>query len=144
MIVELIVAWDRVQSPGFVVANARLAKEVLMTQDQVFASRPDSFVTWAKHLACYKEDSSVRYSMGTAKLESSLRNTRRLVAVELMAPKRIEFFKAIRSEEMDAMVQGLQSKVKNGKHIVDLHLAIGAMAMNIMTRMVMKKRLVFF
>lgn len=91
-----------------------------MTQDQVFASRPDSFVTWAKHFAFYKEDS------------------------KRIEPKRIEFFKAIRSEEMDAMVQGLQSKVKDGKHVVDLHLAIGAMAMNIMTRMVMKKRLVFF
>ncbi|KAG0584508.1 hypothetical protein KC19_3G213900 [Ceratodon purpureus] len=126
--------------PGLVVANARLAKEVLMTQDQVFSSRPDSFVTWAKHFAYYHEGSEVRYSMGTAKPGPFLRNMRRLVAVELVAPKRIEHFKAIRREEMDAMVQELLSEVKSGKQIVDLNMAIGALAMNVMSRMVIQKR----
>ncbi|KAG0579871.1 hypothetical protein KC19_4G130200 [Ceratodon purpureus] len=126
---------------GIVVANARLAKEVLKTQGQVFASRPDSFVTWAKHFAYYNEaEPDVRYSMGTAMPGPFLRNMRRLFAVELMAPKRIEFLKAIRRDETGAMVHGLLLEVKDGKHIVDLNAFITAMAMNVLTSMVIQKR----
>ncbi len=113
-----------------------------MTQDQVFSSRPESMVTWAEYCAYYNKDSGVRCSMGTAKPGSFLRNMRRLVAAELMAPTRINFFKAIRNEEIDYMVQGLLSEVKDGKQIVDLNMAIADMVMNVMTRILFHKRLV--
>ena len=123
-------------------ANARLAKEVLMTLDQVFSSHPDSWVTWAKNFEYYK-DSGVPCSMGTAKPGPFfLRNMRRLVGGELMSPQRIEFFRAIRNEEMDALVQGLLSEVQSGKQIVDFNMAIAAMATNVMTHIFIQKRLV--
>ena len=101
--------------PGFVVANARLAKEVLATYDQVFTSRPDSFVTWAKYFAYYDLSApEARHSMGTTNPGPFLRSMHLMVAADLMALKRLELTLAIGAEEMDAMVQGVLAEAKEG------------------------------
>lgn len=117
--------------------SVRLAKEVLMTQDHNFASRPDSFVTWAKYFAYYK---GIRYNIGTSNPGPLWRQLRRVVVEELQTPKRLQFFKTIRNEEIDNMVQGFAEEVKSGKVIVDLHEAINNTAMNNLTRMIIRKR----
>lgn len=126
---------------GIVVDSAQFAKEVLMTQDHNFASRPNSFVTWAKYFAYYNRNyAGVKYNMGTSNPGSLLRHLRRLMIEELQATKRLQFFKNIRTEEIDAMMQGFVEEVKEGKQIVDLRTAINDTAMNNLTRMIIRKR----
>jgi hypothetical protein len=122
------------------VDSAQFAKEVLMTQDHNFAARPNSFVTWAKHFGYYNQNAGVKYNIGTSNPGPLLRHLRRLMIEELQATKRLQFFKSIRTEEIDAMMQGFVEEVKEGKQIVDLRTAISDTAMNNLTRMIIRKR----
>jgi len=122
--------------PGLLVSSPRLAREVLMTQDQIFASHAPTISM--KCFSYWDEKEKVEYGMTSSKLGPHFRNLRRLFASELMPPKRMQLLQGMRDEEMQRMVE---SVFEDGqKANVDLNVAISAMSTNVISRTVVHNR----
>ncbi|KAG0583247.1 hypothetical protein KC19_3G120800 [Ceratodon purpureus] len=124
--------------PGLVVTSPRLAKEVLMTQDQNFASHPQTINM--EYFAYYNDKDKIRRGIASAKLGAYFRNLRRLVALELMSPKRMRFLEGVRNEEMQRMVHSLLEDANCADGVANLNSAISGMTMNVISRTIAHKR----
>lgn len=91
--------------PAVVVSSNELAKQVLKTHDQVFASRPN--LLSAKYL-----------SVGPAAVTFSpygayWRQARKLCVTELLSPKRVNSFKVVLDEEVNRFMSRVKLRVRN-------------------------------
>lgn len=127
-------------TPAIIVASPAMMKEVLMTQDQVFAARPPALLS-SKYFAYTPDEQGRSHGCAGAQLGPYFRNVRRLYTMEMMSAKRMECFKAARAEEMQIMVSTLWEESAGGREGLDLRrTAFIPMANNVMTYMVCRKR----
>ncbi|ESR44590.1 Tryptamine 5-hydroxylase [Citrus sinensis] len=88
--------------PAVVVSSKELAKQVLKTHDQVFASRPS--ILSAKHV-----------SVGPADVTFSpngpyWRQARKICVTELLSPKRVNSFKVVLDEEVNRFMSRVKAR----------------------------------
>ncbi|KAI3860673.1 hypothetical protein MKW92_053859, partial [Papaver armeniacum] len=87
------------QSPTLVVSSADMAKEIMKNQDLVFANRPSSTAT------------------------NALLQVRKICVLELLSVKRVQSFKNLREEEVDAVIQKISSScssMEEGEVVINL------------------------
>ncbi|KDP45509.1 hypothetical protein JCGZ_17062 [Jatropha curcas] len=90
------------QHPYLVVSSPETAKEVMRTQDPIFADRP---LVLAGELVLYN-----RNDIGFGLYGDQWRQMRKFCALELLSTKRIQSFRSVREEEIAVFVKSLRSK----------------------------------
>ncbi|EFJ17007.1 hypothetical protein SELMODRAFT_115322 [Selaginella moellendorffii] len=116
--------------PAVVISSSVLAKEVLRSQDQMFASRPYILVG---DYGLYHFQ-----GIGPVPYNDHWKMMRKLCATELFTPKRIDSFLPIRLEEITGMFSALRGA---GAHkAVDMRNMLSIFTFNVMTRILMNKR----
>lgn len=118
--------------PVVVVSSPKMMKEVLVTEDHIFGSRP-------QYTTVKRRFQKGRIGCASSELGVDYKHMRRLYTHKLQSPQNVQAFEPVRSDEMKAMVLGLWEDGQGGKP-VDLHRAVVAMANNVTTRMVLNKR----
>ncbi|XP_052193799.1 cytochrome P450 703A2 [Diospyros lotus] len=106
-------------------------REILLRQDNVFASRPKTLA--AIHLAYGCGD------VALAPLGPHWKRMRRICMEHLLTTKRLESFARHRTEEARHLVQDVHRKADNGE-LVNLREVLGAFSMNNVTRMLLGKQ----
>ncbi|MCL7021580.1 hypothetical protein MKW94_028669, partial [Papaver nudicaule] len=107
-----------------------MIREILVQQDEVFASRPRTLA--AVHLAYGCGD------VALAPLGSHWKRMRRICMEQLLSTKRIESFANHRVVEAKHLIQDVLARSKAGE--VDLRQVLGAFSMNNVTRMLLGKQ----
>ncbi|MCL7032566.1 hypothetical protein MKW94_028214 [Papaver nudicaule] len=118
--------------PVLVVSDPSIAEECLNKNDIIFANRPRLF--FGKHLG-YDYTSLVWAPYG-----HNWRNLRRISALEIFSPSRLQMFLAIRVDEARLMIKQLTSGGNDEYRTVDLKAALFGMTLNVMMRMIAGKR----
>ncbi|GLU00824.1 hypothetical protein SLE2022_181640 [Rubroshorea leprosula] len=108
-----------------------IIREILLRQDDVFASRPRTLA--AVHLAYGCGD------VALAPLGPHWKRMRRICMEHLLTTKRLESFAKHRAEEAQHLVQDVWARAKTGKP-VNLREVLGAFSMNNVTRMLLGKQ----
>ena len=108
-----------------------IIREILVRQDDVFASRPRTLA--AVHLAYGCGD------VALAPLGPHWKRMRRICMEHLLTTKRLESFAKHRAEEAQHLVQDVSVRAKNGKP-VNLREVLGAFSMNNVTRMLLGRQ----
>lgn len=108
-----------------------IIREILLTQDDVFASRPRTLA--AVHLAYGCGD------VALAPLGPHWKRMRRICMEHLLTTKRLESFSRHRHEEAQHLVQGVWAQAQIEKPI-NLREVLGAFSMNNVTRMLLGKQ----
>ncbi|XP_073008835.1 cytochrome P450 703A2 [Typha latifolia] len=106
-------------------------REILLRQDEVFASRPRTLA--AVHLAYGCGD------VALAPLGPSWKRMRRICMEHLLTTKRLESFSAHRAQEAHHLVQYVWAKAQ-AHDPVNLRQVLGAFSMNNVTRMLLGKQ----
>ncbi|KAJ1400820.1 Cytochrome P450 [Sesbania bispinosa] len=108
-----------------------IIREILLCQDDVFASRPRTLA--AVHLAYGCGD------VALAPLGPHWKRMRRICMEHLLTTKRLEFFSRHRLDEAQHLVKDVWVKAQTGKPI-NLREVLGAFSMNNVTRMLLGKQ----
>lgn len=108
-----------------------MIKEILVRQDDVFASRPDTLA--ALHLAYGRGD------VALAPLGPHWKRMRRICMEHLLTTKRLESFARNREEEAQHLVRDVWAQAQSGKPI-NLREVLGGFSMNNVTRMLLGKQ----
>ncbi|KAK4848143.1 hypothetical protein QYF36_009786 [Acer negundo] len=108
-----------------------MIREILLRQDEVFASRPRTLA--AVHLAYGCGD------VALAPLGPHWKRMRRICMENLLTIKRLESFAKHRVDEAQHLVQDVWTQAQNGKP-VNLRDVLGAFSMNNVTRMLLGKQ----
>ncbi|KAJ8556243.1 hypothetical protein K7X08_023001 [Anisodus acutangulus] len=111
--------------------DPEIIREILVQQDDVFASRPRTLA--AVHLA---------YSCGDvalAPLGPKWKRMRRICMEHLLTTKRLESFVKHRADEAQSLVKDVWAKAQKAQ-IVNLREILGAFSMNNVTRMLLGKQ----
>ncbi|KAL9259524.1 Cytochrome P450 703A2-like protein [Drosera capensis] len=111
--------------------NPEIIREILMQQDDVFASRPETLA--AVHLSYGCKD------VAMAPLGPKWKRMRRICMEHLLTTKRVESFAKNRAEEAQSLVRDVYFRAQSGKP-VSLREVLGAFSMNNVTRMLMGKQ----
>nr|UXF47984.1 cytochrome P450 CYP71-4 [Daphne genkwa] len=88
------------QVPTIVISSPEMAKQVLKTQDHIFASRPQII---AAEIILYN------FSIGFLPYGETWRQIRKISVVEFLSPKRVLSFRPIREEEVSKIVEEISS-----------------------------------
>ncbi|KAK6260538.1 Cytochrome P450 - like 7 [Theobroma cacao] len=108
-----------------------IIREILLRQDDVFASRPRTLA--AVHLAYECGD------VALAPLGPHWKRMRRICMEHLLTTKRLESFAKHRADEAQHLVKDVSARAKTGK-LVNLREVLGAFAMNNVTRMLLGRQ----
>lgn len=108
-----------------------IIREILLRQDEVFASRPRTLA--AVHLAYGCGD------VALAPLGPHWKRMRRICMENLLTTKRLESFVTHRADEAKHLVQDVWGRAQSGKP-VNLRDVLGAFSMNNVTRMLLGKQ----
>ncbi|KAK3036054.1 hypothetical protein RJ639_029807 [Escallonia herrerae] len=108
-----------------------IIREILLRQDDVFASRPRTLA--AVHLAYGCGD------VALAPLGPQWRRMRRICMENLLTIKRLESFARHRADEAQHLVRDVSDRARNGE-AVNLREVLGAFSMNNVTRMLLGKQ----
>lgn len=111
--------------------DPKLVTEFLRKQDHVFASRPRNIAS--EHFTYGGQD------IAFSPYGAHWRTMRRLCLFELLTPKRLEYFRQGRMQEVQCMVQEVLACSKLNKSI-NLRDTFGALSSNTLTRMILGKR----
>ncbi|XP_059302797.1 cytochrome P450 703A2 [Lycium ferocissimum] len=111
--------------------DPEIIREILVQQDDVFASRPRTLA--AVHLAYGCGD------VALAPLGPKWKRMRRICMEHLLTTKRLESFAKHRADEAQSLVKDVWAKAQKG-HIVNLREILGAFSMNNVTRMLLGKQ----
>eukprot|EP00250_Pteridium_aquilinum_P006648 c16525_g1_i1 orf=446-2038(+) len=111
--------------------DPKLVTEFLKKQDHVFASRPHNIAS--EHFTYGGQD------IAFAPYGAHWRTMRRLCLFELLTPKRLEFFKQGRLDEVQCMVKEVHACSKVNK-LINLRDTFGGLSSNTITRMILGKR----
>lgn len=111
--------------------DPKLLTEFLKKQDHVFASRPHNIAS--EHFTYGGQD------IAFSPYGAHWRTMRRLCLFELLTPKRLEFFKQGRINEVQCMVKEVLACSKANKSI-NLRDTFGGLSSNTLTRMILGKR----
>ncbi|KAL0547745.1 hypothetical protein IC582_012170 [Cucumis melo] len=106
-------------------------REILLQQDEVFASRPRTLA--AVHLAYGCSD------VALAPLGPGWKRMRRICMENLLTSKRLDSFSAHRASEAQHLVQDVWARAQNGEN-VNLREVLGGFSMNNVTRMLLGKQ----
>ncbi|PON97293.1 Cytochrome P450, E-class, group I [Trema orientale] len=106
-------------------------REILLRQDEVFASRPRTLA--AVHLAYGCND------VALAPLGPQWKRMRRICMEHLLTTKRLDSFAAQRANEAQHLVKDVWARSQTGKAI-DLREVLGGFSMNNVTRMLLGKQ----
>ncbi|XP_021279734.1 cytochrome P450 703A2, partial [Herrania umbratica] len=108
-----------------------IIREILLRQDDVFASRPRTLA--AVHLAYGCGD------VALAPLGPHWKRMRRICMEHLLTTKRLESFAKHRADEAQHLVKDVGARAKTGK-LVNLREVLGAFSMNNVTRMLLGRQ----
>ncbi|KAJ6686428.1 CYTOCHROME P450 703A2-RELATED [Salix purpurea] len=111
--------------------DPEIIREILVRQDEVFASRPRTLA--AVHLAYGCAD------VALAPLGPRWKRMRRICMEHLLTTKRLESFVNHRADEARHLVLGVWAQAQSGKP-VNLREVLGAFSMNNVTRMLLGKQ----
>ncbi|XP_010275089.1 PREDICTED: cytochrome P450 703A2-like, partial [Nelumbo nucifera] len=111
--------------------DPEIIREILLRQDEVFASRPRTLA--AVHLAYGCGD------VALAPLGPQWKRMRRICMEHLLSIKRLESFADHRAREAHHLVQDVYDRSQTGKP-VNLRQVLGAFSMNNVTRMLLGKQ----
>ncbi|KAJ6334667.1 hypothetical protein OIU78_011516 [Salix suchowensis] len=111
--------------------DPEIIREILVRQDDVFASRPRTLA--AVHLAYGCAD------VALAPLGPRWKRMRRICMEHLLTTKRLESFVSHRADEARHLVLGVWAQAQSGKP-VNLREVLGAFSMNNVTRMLLGKQ----
>jgi len=111
--------------------DPKIIHEILVSQDDVFASRPQTLA--AVHLAYGCGD------VALAPLGPHWKRMRRICMEHLLTTKRLESFSKHRSEEAQHLVKDVLGRAQGGRPI-NLREVLGAFSMNNVTRMLLGKQ----
>ncbi|KAM3287394.1 cytochrome [Capsicum chacoense] len=111
--------------------DPEIIREILVQQDDVFASRPRTLA--AVHLAYGCGD------VALAPLGPKWKRMRRICMEHLLTTKRLESFKKHRADEAQNLVKDVWDKAQKGQ-IVNLREILGGFSMNNVTRMLLGKQ----
>ncbi|KAI3862907.1 hypothetical protein MKX03_014863 [Papaver bracteatum] len=117
------------QSPTLIVSSAEMATEIMKNQDLVFANRPSSTATNALFYGCT--------DIGFAPYGEYLRQVRKICVLELLSVKRVQSFKNLRKEEVNAGIQKILSScssMEEGEVVIDLSKLLLTLSNNIVSR----------
>lgn len=106
-------------------------REILLRQDEVFASRPRTLA--AVHLAYGCND------VALAPLGPQWKRMRRICMEHLLTTKRLDSFAAQRANEAQHLVKDVWTRAQTGKAI-DMREVLGGFSMNNVTRMLLGKQ----
>ncbi|TYG89808.1 hypothetical protein ES288_A12G130400v1 [Gossypium darwinii] len=108
-----------------------IIREILLRQDEVFASRPRTLA--AVHLAYGCGD------VALAPLGPHWKRMRRICMEHLLTTKRLESFAKHRADEAQHLVRDVTARAQNGQ-LVNLREVLGAFSMNNVTRMLLGRQ----
>lgn len=111
--------------------DPNIIREILLQQDEVFASRPRTLA--AVHLAYGCND------VALAPLGPKWKRMRRICMEHLLTTKRLESFASQRANEADHLVRDVWSRAQSGK-AMNLREVLGGFSMNNVTRMLLGKQ----
>ncbi|MCO5594346.1 hypothetical protein L7F22_048376 [Adiantum nelumboides] len=111
--------------------DPKFVMEFLKKQDHVFASRPKNIAS--EYFTYGGQD------IAFSPYGAHWRTMRRLCLFELLTPKRIDFFKQGRLEEIKCMMKEVLACSKNNQ-VINLRDTFGALSSNTLTRMILGKR----
>lgn len=111
--------------------NPNIIREILVRQDDVFASRPHTLA--AVHLAYGQGD------VALAPLGPHWKRMRRICMEHLLTTKRLESFAKHRDEEARHLVRDVWARAQSGKPI-NMREVLGGFSMNNVTRMLLGKQ----
>ncbi|KAG5579350.1 hypothetical protein H5410_049977 [Solanum commersonii] len=111
--------------------DPEIIREILVQQDDVFASRPRTLA--AIHLAYGCGD------VALAPLGPKWKRMRRICMEHLLTTKRLESFAKHRADEAQSLVKDIWTKAQKGQ-IVNLREVLGGFSMNNVTRMLLGKQ----
>ncbi|KAG0605926.1 hypothetical protein M758_9G098800 [Ceratodon purpureus] len=118
--------------PCVVVSSADVARQVAKNNDQDFLCRPEGILIEKTGPDGFKTMSSLPYG-------DAWRNLRKICTVELFTKRRLAFFEQGRAEELREMLKDIQKEAARGL-TVNLRDKLGISTLNIMTRMLLNKR----
>lgn len=118
--------------PTVVISSPEMAREVLLTQDKTWASRPTRKISAIHFAYNYKGIAFAPYS-------PMWRQLRRIATLELLTVRRLEASHGVRVEEMQQMVWLILQDAKPGKP-VDVKLRLNTKLANEIFRMVLGYR----
>ncbi|GAV92464.1 p450 domain-containing protein [Cephalotus follicularis] len=96
-------------SPTVVVSSMEIAKELVKTNDIVFASRPQMNTA---HDLCYGGN-----DVAFSRYCEYWRQAKKICVVELLSLKRVKSFQFLRDEEVKILVEEISSSCKNGDSV---------------------------
>jgi hypothetical protein len=114
-----------------VVSSAQAAAEFVKVQDKVWASRPPSL---AGEIFSYNYRDIVWAPYG-----NHWRHVRKICSLELFSPKRLETFRAPRTEQLSLMIKTMFQDGEKGE-VVNLGVKLGHLSGNNITRILLNKR----
>ncbi|OVA17581.1 Cytochrome P450 [Macleaya cordata] len=117
--------------PTLVVSSARLAREIMKTQDHVFASRPQIIAGEYLSFGC----SDITFSPYGA----YWRQARKICVTELLSPKRVSSFQLIRNEEVNRLIEYV-SKLSGSE--IDMSEKFFGLANDVLCRVAFGKRFI--
>ncbi|KAK1592093.1 hypothetical protein Q3G72_019396 [Acer saccharum] len=117
--------------PSIVVSSPQAAELFLRTHDLVFASRPP--VEASKYIS-YNQMNIIYAPYG-----SYWRTVRKMCTLELLSNHKINYFKSIRKEEVDLLIDYVKEAACGGV-AVDLSAKVGALSADMTCRMVFGKK----
>jgi hypothetical protein len=104
------------QVPAIVISSSKVAETFLKTNDIVFANRPNIIGAEIMSYGCK--------GMSFSKYGPYWRSVRKLCALKLLSPSKVEMFGPIRKEKLDVLVKSLEkaslvSEVVNVSEVVE-------------------------
>ncbi|KAH7277216.1 hypothetical protein KP509_39G040300 [Ceratopteris richardii] len=119
--------------PAVVVSNAFYAREILLTHDQIFASRPHFAFS---DFVFYGYNSSVIFSGHDPRLA----RFRKICAVELLTTKRLRELEFVRKEEIQSLLHKLHKDSAGGTKPVDVRRFVSEMTANTISRLLFSRK----
>ncbi|MED6151881.1 hypothetical protein PIB30_086618 [Stylosanthes scabra] len=114
------------------VTSPSIAREILMKQDAIFASRP---LSWSS------EHVSLGYlTIGPSPYGQQWKKMKRVITNELLGPLRLQWLYEKRAEEADNLVRYVYNQCKNGSALVNIRLAGQHYGGNLVRRLFFNKR----
>ncbi|KAL5702980.1 hypothetical protein ACHQM5_028130 [Ranunculus cassubicifolius] len=116
--------------PTLVVSSASIAKEVMKTQDHVFASRPNLKIPNRLFYGC---------DIAFSPYSDYWRQVKKFCVLQLLSTKRVQSFKAVREEEVGHMMEKVQESFVSSLE-VNLSDMFTSLTNNIVCRVVLGRK----
>ncbi|KAA0055276.1 cytochrome P450 71A1-like isoform X2 [Cucumis melo var. makuwa] len=117
------------QTPTLVVSSSRLAKEVMKSHDNIFSNRSQNTAAKSLLYGCH--------DVAFASYGEKWREARKVCAMELLNPKREEYFQHVRDEEVEELVKEI---IGGDSSLVNLNKLLLSTSNNIVGRCVLGKK----